>query len=122
VAGDALLIGRATDSASLAVLSGQVHDAWFELARVHHAQSTVTVPLDSSSRNGLWGRGGRPPDCGLVIRQVIDFHFEDEAEVGFYDIHSVSATDSQELQLRSNMPMVLIFRITGIDVELRRLP
>lgn len=120
-------MGGITD---LAEINIEIHDEWFDLDRLDHdtERSEVRVTIYRGRKAGRFFTFWREPaEDGtatvvgeLIIRQVVRLAIEDEAEIGWYDVHRLRFDpEAHEVRLCSNVPLEIAIGVRALDVELR---
>jgi hypothetical protein len=115
---------RATTPADLDKVTWLTHDCWFDLdaARWDRERHSFEMSFGrGAERRGFLGIvTSRPPshyDCAVSIKAVRSVTVEDEAEVGTYDLNTISYDDTRRaVVIESNIPLKITLEVGEVDV------
>lgn len=112
----ASVIASARSPDDLEVILEHIHDHWLDLSAISFVDDTLRIPVtDRPSRRVS---EGTTFPWSLVVRQVEGWSFDDQAEVGFYDINDITYDTVQRvLHIRCGVPLVISARVRDIEVS-----
>ena len=100
-----------------------MHDCWFDLdaARWDHERRRFELPFGRGAERSWLGivSSKRPShhDCALVIDRVTDVVVEDAAQIGSYDVNSISYDAAKRaIVIEANVPLEIIVEVNDVDV------
>lgn len=119
------LLFTATTPDDLAKVTWLTHDCFFELDAVRHDEGAGRFEIAfgrGRERTGWFGiTSSTTPathDCLLFVSCVRDVEVDDEAQIGTYDIESVSyVSDKSSVVIEANIPLKITLRVDKLDVR-----
>lgn len=107
----------ATNLIELAQISSEIHDFWFQLSNMV-AQTGTTRQIGLFENVGLLSSKFRYSERQLLINDIEDMKVIDTQEIDMYDVNSLVYSSSGTLTLKTNIPLILEFSVSKLNVEL----
>ena len=118
----------ARDTGELQLVSGEIHDAWFEKAdvRFHPDRQVMEIPLKREKweerktlKRLLFAKKVSTPVVRsiLSVAHVRSYEIQDTARIGSYDIRGIQYHDDTVV-ISSNVPLTITLKVSGLDVSL----
>ncbi len=120
----------ARSAGELDVLSGLIHDSWFDLAKLLHSKAdrsmVIEIAIESwdkrlyEDHRVLFRRIKVPYlKAFLTIYNVDDFEIRDTEKVGTYDINWIHYDSSNgTVKFETGIPLFMEVRVENLDVRL----
>ena len=94
-----------------------VHDHWISLDDVALVEDNLRIPVTDRAMQRVDQDTIFP--WTLVIRHVETWSFDDQAEVGFYNINDLAYDGNERsISLRCGVPLVISARVREVEVSL----
>jgi len=118
----------ARDTGELQLVSGEIHDAWFEKAdvRFHPDRQVMEIPLKREKweerktlKRLLFAKKVSTPVVWsiLSVAHVRSYEIQDTARIGSYDIQGIQYHDDTVV-ISSNVPLTITLKVSGLEVSL----
>lgn len=113
----------------MAVISAAMHDEYFDVDAISFNADAEEVRLlifRGETKKHVIGWSSRPPReplpppmAELVIRGVVAMSIEDDAGIGWVDVHGITYDGAQSVvRLSSNFPVEIRCDVRALDIDL----